>query len=90
MDVQDKLLSPIGSAGTKLIMLREKFPLIENGIQQIRLLTVTCMRYALFMNAVLISRGIWATHTSSLNPVFKTVPQLTQSGEREVHKTGKK
>ncbi len=47
--------------------------------------------YALrtFHECGIISVGIMVTRSSSLNPVFETVQQLTKSGEIELHKEGK-
>ena len=48
--------------------------------------------YALraFHECGLISAGVMATRSASLNPVFEVVPQLTKTGEPELHKTGAK
>ena len=48
--------------------------------------------YALraFHECGLISAGIMATRSASLNPVFEVVPQLTKTGEPDLHKTGAK
>jgi phosphohistidine swiveling domain-containing protein len=48
--------------------------------------------YALraFHECGLISAGVMVTRSASLNPVFEVVPQLTKSGEPELHKTGSK
>ncbi|MCA1978740.1 MAG: restriction endonuclease [Thiobacillus sp.] len=46
--------------------------------------------YALraFHECGLISAGVMVTRSASLNPVFDAVPQLTKTGEPELHKTG--
>ncbi len=48
--------------------------------------------YALraFHECGLISVGIMITRSASLNAVFEAVPQLTKSGQVEMHKVGKK
>lgn len=48
--------------------------------------------YALraFHECGLISAGVMVTRSASLNPVFEVVPQLTKTGEPELHKTGPK
>lgn len=48
--------------------------------------------YALraFHECGLISAGVMVTRSASLNPVFEVVPQLTKSGEPELHKSGSK
>lgn len=48
--------------------------------------------YALraFHECGLISAGVMVTRSASLNPVFEVVPQLTKTGEPELHKTGAK
>uniref|UniRef100_UPI0039F72E71 BglII/BstYI family type II restriction endonuclease n=1 Tax=Sulfuriferula sp. GW6 TaxID=3345112 RepID=UPI0039F72E71 len=46
--------------------------------------------YALraFHECGLISAGVMVTRSASLNPVFDVVPQLTKTGEPELHKAG--
>lgn len=48
--------------------------------------------YALraFHECGLISAGVMLTRSASLNPVFEVVPQLTKTGEPELHKIGAK
>jgi hypothetical protein len=48
--------------------------------------------YALraFHECGLISAGVMVTRSASLNPVFEVVPQLTKTGEPELHKIGVK
>lgn len=43
-----------------------------------------------FHECGLISAGIMVTRSASLNPVFEVVPQLTKTGEAELHKSGPK
>lgn len=47
--------------------------------------------YALraFHECGLISAGVMVTRSASLNPVFDVVPQLTKTGEPELHGTGR-
>lgn len=48
--------------------------------------------YALraFHECGLISLGIMVTRSASLNPIFEAIPQLTKTGEVDLHKVGKK
>lgn len=43
-----------------------------------------------FHECGLISAGVMVTRSASLNPVFAVVPQLTKTGELDLHKTGAK
>ena len=43
-----------------------------------------------FHECGLISAGVMVTRSASLNPVFEVVPQLTKTGEPELHKIGAK
>ena len=43
-----------------------------------------------FHDCGLISAGVMVTRSASLNPVFAVVPQLTKTGEPDLHKAGPK